>query len=398
MIPNAANYDFVSVSTPGCVAGGAFGAAISPRLEDLVWMAEAARTAEHRGGLDVWDLSYPAVGQKEDPAEMCPDLGKFSSLVTRINSVLTVSYHDFQRLPSGVWGQFSTTLWYPRGIGQTPLFMTSEDLANACAGAVTTPAGVSLTASISPTSLQTGELADAAWRATMGTIVRSSVFRGQRDSLYYLIYCGARTDCKNGSAGNTPTQDWSFGYIENPLFDETNALEPPHSNPPLDYYRHNASNGDFAYSREASDWNIPMGLPRWTYCGGGSLQRTSLNVMLVWVVYAAPLWRYLDSTGRYVRDKTVSRFVWSGAPNSTWHGIYAFRDPLVSHFEFPAGATSSIIKSYGDHICNQLPLSTLPSSGVMGESTNVTRDGYCARIECIGAIFVVNTAMRDIGS
>jgi len=417
MIPQATGYDFTTISTPGCISGAPFGDAMCPRLEQILWLNEAVRTAECRGGFNPLTGDYPTIGAKNDPATMFPKPSALADFQTRINAVLTVPYHNLYSLPSGVLS-FSFTFPMPNASNAFPTgtYIGTAALSSAVESAKVTPqAEVFSPHGMWPKRTHLTEYSTAAERGTSAALLsRSAVYgtsysRGDFSSinfspgLDYVLRCSKREWRRDGAVGRTPMQDWSLGSLPypNPFLDEWgNDYVDHEDHSVVDYYRVKSDVVDTVYSRETATWTLPVGLPPWTYTGTRGLaaqKQTSVTVQLVWRVLAAPLWKR-RSDGVYVRDKTVSGWVWAGEPRRSWVGAVAIRTITGLDFQFThGGSIDSIVKAYGDHILSEtLVESSLASSGVVGGSS-ADRVGYVAHVFCIGGVFVGLTAERDIG-
>lgn len=414
MIPQATGYDFTTISTPGCISGAPFGDAMCPRLEQILWLNEAVRTAECRGGFNPLTGDYPTIGTKNDPATMFPKPSALADFQTRINAVLTVPYHDLYSLPSGVLSAFSLSASMPNATVSLPSgsYIGTAALSSACESAKVFPQAVAFSQfGMWPKRAHLTEYSAAAERGTSavlltrsavyGTSYASSLSHAFRPGLDSVLQCSSREWRRDGAAGRTPMQDWNSGDYPNPFLDEYgNDYDYNTDHSVADYYRVKSDVYDTVYSRETATWTLPVGLPPWTYTGTRGLaaqKRTLVTVQLVWRVLAAPLWKR-RSDGVYVRDKTVSGWVWAGEPRRSWVGVLAIRTRTGLDFQFtPGGSIDSIVKAYGDHILSEtLVESSLASSGVMG-GTSADRVGYVAHVFCIGGVFVGLTAERDIG-
>lgn len=401
MIPSAANYNFTTVSPASCVRGGSFYGGTCPRLEELLWLEEAARTAEHRGGYDPILGDYPAIGAKSDPARMSPNQASLSGIQTRLNAVWTTSYHNFYALPSGIWNSPHSATSFPNAVSSVPgsFILSIGELTSAIASAVVTPAALSFTSSMWPKASQAQEYLDAIDKVVRGPLDRSAASVGQNRGLRYFLPRGSKTMYRNGAAGNSPIQDWLAGAaVPNPLFNETSTS----SDNTVDYYRVVSDAADYAYSMESSFASMNVGIPRWTYTSVMPNKQTTTRIMFIWDIAIAPLWKWVSSGSTwYERDKTVTRMVWSGSPGGSWFGAYGVCTTSGLSFQFTAGSTASIVRIYGDYITNNvINVSSLASTGPIGTSSTVTptKVGYVARITCGGAVYVSTTAPRGIGS
>lgn len=407
MIPTAANYDFTNVSPASCIAGGTFCGGMCPRLEEVFWLEEAARTAECCGGFNPLTGNYPSIGAKSSPGKMCPSRQQLLGIQNRFNNVITVPYYDWNSLPSGIWNGTTRVAQYGNASRRVinPGISESDFLSDIYSARVV-PNPEQFSSSMWPSRTNAQEYTSVVGK-TVSTLplYRSAYALSNMAGLESVLDTGARTMYRNGAVGNTPIDDWAAGIGEapNPFFNETQ--QSTYTDNTVDYYRYVTQSYDVAYSRESYDWSYPVSLPPWTYTGPApaTLKQTTVRIMLVWSIAAAPLWRtnnYGGGAGDYsVRDKSVTFMIWSGAVNAAWFGAIATRTTNSLSFQFPAGQSSSIVKTFGDHITNNvLNPANLASTGAMGSPSNVTRVGYVARVECTGAVYVASVARRDIGS
>lgn len=406
MIQSANDYDFTTVSTPGCVSGVGFADAMCPRLEQVLWLNEAVKTAERRGGFNPLTGTFPAAGAKNDPAVMVPDARFLADFQSRVNAVLTVAYHDRGRLPAGVVNSLSGSWTLGTAVSDIPIaaWSSTSGVSSAVSSALVTPQAVAFsTRRMWPSRDNFGEYSTAVSRAVSDLgLRRSAVYVRSYGGLNGYIYSSARTTYRNGAPGNSPMQDWKAGLgVPNPFLNETGndyIYDTDHTL--VDYYRVKSDEHDIEYSLEASSWEFPIGLPPWTH-GVDFFSQTSVHIVPVWRVIAAPLWREIvsGSAGQLVRDRTVSYYAWIGSQGGVWGSVQSWRNINGQYFSIPVSQPTELVRGFGaTALAGAVNPNALPSSGMVGGGSG-TRVGYVAHVFCIGAIYVATLiAPRNIGS
>lgn len=407
MIQSANNYDFTTVSTPGCVSGAGFADAMCPRLEQLLWLNEAVKTAERRGGFNPLTGAFPAAGAKNDPAVMVPNIPFLTDFQSRINAVLTVSYHDADRIPVGLVSSLAGTWTLGAAVNSIPTtaWPGSTGISSVVSSALVTPQAVTFpTPRMWPSRDNIGAYSTAVSRAVDNVGFYRSATYGRSGGYgldgYISKGASARATYRNGVLGNSPIQDWKVGLdVPNPFLNEYGTdydYDTDHTL--VDYYRMKSDVNDIAYSLESSSWGFAIDLPSWTHTGTqAASKQTSELILPVWRIIAAPLWRG-TSSGLLTRDATVSYFAWIGNPNSTWGQMSSVRNTTGQFFNIPTSQPLSLVKGFGDYVlASAINPNTLPSSGMMGGGSG-TRVGYVAHVFCVGAVYIATVARRDIGS